>query len=43
MYPETKDKECVRVDIDPERKIFDVILLQTVVDDEPDKSCRSFP
>ncbi|HAJ97643.1 MAG TPA: transcription termination/antitermination protein NusA [Ruminococcus sp.] len=35
MYPETKDKECVRVDIDPERKIFDVVLLQTIVDDEP--------
>ena len=33
MYPECK--ESIRVDIDPERKIFDVFLLQHVVDDEP--------
>ncbi|MDE5564573.1 MAG: transcription termination factor NusA [Oscillospiraceae bacterium] len=33
MYPECK--ECIRVDIDPERRIFDVILLQEVVDEEP--------
>jgi len=35
IYPDTKDKECVRVDIDPEKKIFDVILLQRVVDEVP--------
>ena len=35
MYPETKEKECVRVDIDPERQIFDVVLLQHIVDHEP--------
>ena len=33
MYPECK--ECIRVDIDPEKMIFDVYLLQTIVDDEP--------
>lgn len=33
MYPECK--ECIRVDIDPEKRIFDVILLQEVVDEEP--------
>ena len=33
MYPECK--ESIRVDIDPEKKIFDVFLLQHVVDDEP--------
>jgi len=33
MYPECK--EAIRVDIDPEKKIFDVFLLQRVVDDEP--------
>ncbi len=33
MYPDCK--ECIRVDIDPEKKIFDVVLLQEIVDDEP--------
>ena len=33
MYPDCK--ECIRVDIDPEKKIFDVVLLQTIVDEEP--------
>ncbi len=33
MYPECK--ELIRVDIDPEKQIFDVFLLQTVVEDEP--------
>ena len=33
MYPECK--ESIRVDIDPENKVFDVILLQTVVEDIP--------
>lgn len=33
MYPECK--ECIRVDIDPENKIFDVVLLQEIVDEEP--------
>ena len=31
MYPDCK--ECIRVDIDPEKKIFDVVLLQTIVDE----------
>lgn len=33
MYPECK--EAIRVDIDIENKIFDVFLLQEVVDEEP--------
>ena len=33
MYPDCK--ECIRVDIDPEQKIFDVVLLQEIVDEEP--------
>lgn len=33
MYPECK--ESIRVDIDLEKQIFDVFLLQRVVDDEP--------
>ncbi|MBQ4465170.1 MAG: transcription termination/antitermination protein NusA [Oscillospiraceae bacterium] len=33
MYPDCK--ECIRVDIDPAKKIFDVVLLQEVVDEEP--------
>lgn len=33
IYPECK--ECIRVDIDPEQQIFDVVLLQEVVDEEP--------
>ena len=33
MYPDCK--ECIRVDIDPEKKIFDVVLLQEIVDEEP--------
>ena len=33
MYPECK--ECIRVDIDPEERIFDVVLLQEIVDEEP--------
>ena len=33
IYPECK--ENIRVDIDPEKKIFDVVLLQQVVDEEP--------
>ena len=33
MYPECK--ECIRVDIDPEKKIFEVYILQTIVEDEP--------
>ncbi len=33
MYPDCK--ECIRVDIDPEKKIFDVVLIQEVVDEEP--------
>ena len=28
-------KECIRVDIDPANKIFDVVLLQEIVDEEP--------
>ena len=32
MYPDCK--ECIRVDIDPEKKLFDVVLLQEIVDDE---------
>jgi len=33
IYPECK--EAIRVDIDPEQKIFDVVLLQNVVEGEP--------
>ena len=33
MYPECK--ESIRVDIDPEKQIFEVVLLQEVVDEEP--------
>lgn len=33
MYPECK--ECIRVDIDPENQIFEVYILQEVVDEEP--------
>ncbi len=33
IYPDSK--ENIRVDIDPETKVFDVVLLQEVVDEEP--------
>lgn len=33
MYPDCK--ECIRVDIIPEQRIFDVVLLQEIVDEEP--------
>ena len=33
MYPDCK--ECIRVDIDPKKKIFNVVLMQEIVDEEP--------